>query len=435
MKKIAALLILLIAVALTIYFSQMYKPLFHYTQLTQEHSSFNEDQQPVSQHDADYVGSKECQECHEDEHKNWQHSRHSKMIQDISINPNVVVADFLKLPKDANFKLEDITYTVGSKFKQRFMIRADINGTENYKLGNKQWNIQTKKWQNFKPWGYWYKDAHPNNSEEFRTANTCDGCHFVGYMSTSKRVEPSIGCESCHGPGSNHVLNPRLPLYKASAVDAKRQNEVCFQCHMRNRDKRMESTSSKELQESAKDYPAGYEPGKPLVDYKMPAPFTMGIETKEFFANGAAKKNRSQGNEFIHSIKGKHGITCINCHDQHKLTNTSENSQGNELCMSCHTFGSIIGPHQSSLSAHTKHKTDSKGSECIECHMPKTAKHTKKSPLSVRSHMFGFTSPKMTKEYKMPKETNACFSCHKDKTLDELQDSLKKWGTITWTNR
>jgi len=32
----------------------------------------------------------------------------------------------------------------------------------------------------------------------------------------------------------------------------------------------------------------------------------------------------------------------------------------------------------------------------------------------------------------MPKETNACFSCHKDKSLDELQKSLEEWGTLDW---
>ena len=435
MKKILLVLALTLALFLAAYKSEAYKVLFHYNQLSKEYASLNEDQQPQSQKNSHYVGSDKCQKCHEDEHKHWQASQHSKMIQDVNKNPNVVVADFLKLPKDANFKLEDVTYAVGSKFKQRYMIRSDVNGTEDYVLGNKQWNVQTKKWQNFKPWGYWYKDAHPNNSQEFKTANACDGCHFVGYMSQKRRVEPSIGCESCHGPSSDHVQNPKSALYKASTVDSRRQNEVCLQCHMRNRDKRMETLSSKELKADAKDYPSGYEPGNSLVKYKMAAPFTMGVETKEFFANGAAKKNRTQGNEFINSPKGKHGITCINCHDQHKLSNTAQNSDANDLCMSCHSFGSPIGPHQNSLGEHTKHKEDSKGSLCVECHMPKTGKHTKKSPLTVRSHMFGFTSPKKTMDYKMPKETNACYACHKDKTLNALQQDLQNWGTLNWNNR
>ena len=80
----------------------------------------------------------------------------------------------------------------------------------------------------------------------------------------------------------------------------------------------------------------------------------------------------------------------------------------------------------------TKMAANSKGSLCIECHMPKTAKHTGKSPLTVRSHRFAFSSPAQTKKYNMPKETNACYACHKDKTLDELQHDLENWGIINW---
>jgi hypothetical protein len=65
--------------------------------------------------------------------------------------------------------------------------------------------------------------------------------------------------------------------------------------------------------------------------------------------------------------------------------------------------------------------------------MPKTARHTKKSPLTVRSHKFKFTSPLETKIYNMPKETNACFTCHKDRSLDELQKSLDEWGQNDWS--
>jgi len=32
----------------------------------------------------------------------------------------------------------------------------------------------------------------------------------------------------------------------------------------------------------------------------------------------------------------------------------------------------------------------------------------------------------------MPAETNACYACHKDKTLDSLQDNLKEWGKLEW---
>ena len=434
LKKTILVIIILLLIPISIVWINLPKIAPYYTQLTKPRIALNIDLQPASQKESHFIGSQKCKECHKEEHHNWDKSLHAKMIQDIQANPNAVIADFTQLPDDADFTLSQAVYTIGSKFKQRYMIPSTINDKEDFRLGNYQWNVETKKWQGYKPYKYWYKDAYPHDNKKFPTSHTCDGCHFTGYMSTGERIEPSISCENCHGPGSEHVKDPNNDIFKASMFDPIRTNEVCFQCHMRNRDKRMETKrlSPEKMWKNAKDYPDGYEPGRPLIDYKLPAPFSLGEETKEFWANGAAKKNRTQGNEYIHDRMYKHGITCINCHDPHKLTNTSKKPEGNDACMKCHSFGSIIGPHQDTLEQHTHHKTDSKGSLCIECHMPKTGKHTGKSPLTVRSHLFTFTYPAQTKAYGMPAETNACYACHKNKTLDSLQQNLKDWGRLEW---
>ncbi len=408
----------------------------YFIQLTQTREGLVKDLQPREQKGAEYVGSQKCKECHKQKYGEWKHSMHSKMIQDAKKDPSVIVGDFSRLPADADFGLEDVAYTIGSKFKQRYMIPARIDGREDYRLGNYQWNSQTKRWQSFKPWKYWYHDAYPHDNARFPTSNTCDGCHFTGYMATGRRVEPAIACESCHGPGSKHSHNPESAIYRATMSDPIRADEVCLQCHMRNRDKRLEKDPDiKSLWMEAKDYPAGYMPGKPLIEYKLTAPFVMGAETKEFWPNGAAKKNRTQGNEYVRDAMYQHGITCMNCHEPHKLTSTAQRPGGNELCMRCHGFNSVIGPHQSSLSEHTHHKPDSKGSLCVECHMPKTGRHTGKSPLTVRSHMFRFVSPAETMASGMPPETNACFACHKDMSLQKLQADLAEWGEIQWVSQ
>ncbi len=437
MKK---LLLFIVLVALSVggflAYDKVAKLLPFMGQLTQEHVGVTVDLQNAVQKEAHFVGAAKCQECHTEKHKAWAGSGHPRMIRDFRKDPSVVVADFAKLPKDANFKLEDATYTIGGKFKQRFMIRKDFQGKEDYFLGNYQWNVQTGKWQKFKPWKYWYKTAYPHDNEQLPTSRACDGCHFTGYMSQEKRVDTGISCEACHGPASQHVEDPKSEVYKASLSDPVRQNEVCLQCHMRNRDKRLENVEMSEIYGDARDYPFGYEAGKSLAKYKMVAPFVMGHETKEFYANGAAKKNRTQGNEFVHSMKGKHGITCINCHNPHTLEPTAEHNTGNALCMQCHSFGSPIGPHQPDIEAHTHHKPESKGSLCVECHMPKVGRHTGKSPLTVRSHLFGFTTPDQTTNYNMPPETNACFACHKeDRDMHTLQDDLEKWGMVSWDKR
>ena len=406
-----------------------------YSQLSQNRVGTEVDLQNDTQKNAHFVGASKCKECHKENHKSWSHSQHPKMIQDPRANPQVVVADFSQLPEDANFALKDAVYTVGGKFKQRFMMRKDVDGKEDYVLGNYQWNVETQKWQGFKPWKYWYKAAYPHDNEQLPTSRACDGCHFTGFMSQEKRVDEGIACESCHGPASEHVKNPESKVYQASLSDPVRQNEVCLQCHMRNRDYRLKDQNMSKIYGNARDYPFGYEAGKPLSNYKLVAPFILGKETKEFYANGMGKKNRMQGNEFVHSMKGKHGITCINCHNPHTLEPTAQKNSGNKLCMECHTFGSPIGPHQKSLVEHTKHKADSKGSLCVECHMPKVGRHTGKSPITVRTHSFGFVTPKETLAYNMPKETNACYTCHQERGMKKLQDDLEKWGMVAWDKR
>ena len=431
MKKGLIIFIVTVVLALGYFaYESLAKIAPFYSQLTKERIGSEVDLQGSAQKESHFVGSDACLKCHEEKHGEWSHSRHPKMIQDVKKDPSVVVADFLKLPADADFTLEDAVYTVGSKFKQRFMMRKDVNGTEDYVLGNYQWNVETNKWQGFKAWKYWYQDAYPHDNQALPTSNACDGCHFTGFMSTGKRVQPGISCESCHGPSSQHVENPDSKVYVASQNDPVRQTEVCLQCHMRNRDIRLKDHNMSEIYADAKDYPFGFEAGRALSAYKLPAPFTMGQETKEFYANGAAKKNRTQGNEFVNSIKAKHGITCVNCHNPHTLAPTAKNNTGNALCMKCHSFGSPIGPHQEDLKAHTKHKADSKGSLCVECHMPKTGQHTGKSPITVRSHKFGFTTPNETLKYSMPNETNACFACHKERGMKTLQSDLESWGMV-----
>lgn len=419
-----------------VYDSGLYKVALIKSQLEREQVGTEVDLQNEDQKKSHFVGSAKCLECHKDNHNAWNGSGHPKMIQSVRDSLSAVVADFSKLPKDANFALEDSVYTVGSKFKQRYMIRKDTNGTEDYVLGNYQWNIETHKWQSYKPWKDWYANAYPHDNTKLPTSKACDGCHFTGFMANEKRIESGVGCESCHGPSSEHIKDPYSLVYKASLSDPKRQNEVCLQCHMRNRDIRLKDQSMSAIYGDARDYPLGYEAGKQLTKYILSAPFTMGVETKEFYSNGMGKKNRMQGNEFIHSIKGKHGITCINCHNPHTLEPTAEKNSGNDLCMKCHTFGTAIGPHSKNLQAHTRHKKESKGSLCVECHMPKTGHHTNQSPLTVRTHIFGFVTPNETVKYNMPNETNACFSCHKeDRGMKTLQQDLEDWGMVSWNKR
>lgn len=431
-KLLLPIIIILILIfgCVVIYFSPINQLVKYLLQVTKERVGSFTNLQPEAQKGANFVGSSKCAECHQEIYVIQSVSMHTKMIQDVKKDTSVIVGDFTTLPNDADFELENIVYTIGSKFKQRYMLRKDRDGKENYRIGNYQWNSENSKWQSYSVFNDWYHDAWPEDNNQIPTSHTCDGCHFTGYMSTQTRVEPGIHCENCHGPGSIHVENDvKENIYMASRHDPIRSMEVCLQCHMRNVDKRLDSLTIKDLYGTVKDYADGFEPGMSLTKYKKAMPFKPGVNDAKFYGNGIGVKNRMQGNEYIQSNMYKHGITCMNCHDPHSLDNTAQNSRGDQFCMSCHKMGSPLGPHQSTLTAHTKHKLNSTGSSCIECHMPKTGKHTGRSPITVRTHVFRFIFPKESMEYGV---SNACNNCHTDKTLEWSDKILTEWGMTTW---
>ncbi len=415
-----------------VYFSPINQLLKFLPQVTKQRVGTVVNLQPETQRGADYVGSVNCAECHEDIYEKQSASKHTKMIQDVSESLSVIVADFSSLPEDADFELANIVYTIGSKFKQRYMIRIERDGVVDYRIGNYQWNTENAHWQSYKVFNDWYHDAWPEDNKQIPTSHTCDGCHFTGFMSKQIRVEPGIHCENCHGPGSKHLENPvKENIYMATRHDPIRSMEVCLQCHMRNVDKRLDSMAITDLYNTAIDYPAGFEPGMSLTKFKKAMPYQPGLNDAKFYGNGVGVKNRMQGNEYVQSSMYKHGITCMNCHDPHILDNTAQSPRGDDFCMSCHKPGSPLGPHQSSLTAHTKHELNSTGSSCIECHMPKTGKHTGKSPLTVRTHIFRFIYPKESIEYGV---ANACNNCHTDKSLEWSDQKLVEWGMTSWEN-
>jgi predicted CXXCH cytochrome family protein len=131
-----------------------------------------------------------------------------------------------------------------------------------------------------------------------------------------------------------------------------------------------------------------------------------------------------QGNDFATSLMYSHGVTCFTCHDPHGSDHDSMlRKPANNLCLDCHGPGSPNGPRTPTIEAHTHHKTGSAGSDCISCHMPKTAQTI--ADVNVRSHTFRFITPAETDSLGIP---NACNICHKDKTTQWTEETLKTWS-------
>ena len=134
----------------------------------------------------------------------------------------------------------------------------------------------------------------------------CDGCHSVNYDLKNKTVtEWNVGCEKCHGPGSDHVQKPsRDTVVNPARLDYVRANDICIQCHSQGK------PLKNPVEGKYWDWPVGFSPGARLRDYWQLEEHKLGENTFTHYPEGSAHKNRMQGNDFVTSVMYGHGITC-----------------------------------------------------------------------------------------------------------------------------
>jgi predicted CXXCH cytochrome family protein len=371
---------------------------------------------------AHYTGSESCQKCHSEIYEHWKKTPMANVVLDPREHPDAIIPD-LNTNKVAKFAKEQVAFVYGSKWKQRYFTKI---GDDYYPLGA-QWDVGNKVWRPYHvadSGADWWTAFYPSDNTQRPTGPTCDGCHSVNYDIHTKQVaEWNVGCERCHGPGSEHVAHPsRGNILNPSEMDDVASNDTCIQCHSQGQ------PLVKQIEGKAYDWPVGYRVGLHLQDYWKLEDYTLGQTTFTHFADGTAHKNRMQGNDFVQSVMYQHGVTCASCHDVHGTENYAQlRKPADKLCLDCHGPTSPNGPHTATLEAHTHHKDGSPGSQCIACHMPKI--ETEGVPGTfVSSHTFKFITPAMTDKYKMP---NACTSCHAGKSTDWAAKEMMTWKTTS----
>lgn len=343
-----------------------------------------------------FVGSEACKKCHAEEFKSWKTTFHSKIIQPKKVG---ILKDVVEKwasdgtnpgPTTANvtggaFTLDDVQYVVGSKWKQRFLVKNEKSG--GLQFLNKQYNRLSGLWEN-----YGNKNDWDSN---------CGTCHTTGYRivsmepATGKTIkaqwsEMNIGCEACHGPGANHVKaaknEKKATIFNPANAPIDAQSKVCGYCHMRAENelyKTAQGNSREDLPapRTGETYIAGddwttWYPDHviiPGVNPKYPFDIDYTGDLKGLFkndeiakANGLFEeaKHHEQYQGFIQSKHFKSGqLSCITCHSPHagkgKLKKVASGA-----CATCHD-----------------------ASYTVEKYMPNTGKTA--DNLFVRTHTFG----------------------------------------------
>ena len=367
---------------------------------------------------AHYVGSAACQTCHQDIYARWSKSRMANVVRDPREHPDAIIPDLSIADPLVTFSKDDIAFVYGSRWKQRYFTKIG----DDFFPEPAQWDVTHAMWKRyFVPnTADWWAPLYPPDNFKRPTGPLCDGCHSVNYDIATKKVsEWNVGCEKCHGAGSEHVARPvRATILDPARFDYVRATDTCIQCHSQGR------PLKNPIEGKYYDWPVGFHVGLNLVDFWQLEEHKLGRTTFTHFADGTAHKNRMQGNDFVGSLMYARGVTCFSCHDPHGTENPGMvREPGNALCLGCHGPNAQNGPHAATIEQHTHHAAGSSGSECIACHMPKIAETL--GDVKVRSHTFRFVWPAETDELSIP---NACNLCHTDKTTKWATAALKGWS-------
>jgi len=377
--------------------------------------------------------SSECIACHQDSLKEWQNSHHALAHRDtgdeLDLEPFAELAlevghakwKFTGGKDNPKIEWEDTLDTEAKAIAGQPPMAIGLTplvqylldtGKGRYQVPDLAWDPAEKEWfsiygdQDRRPneWGHWTQRGMNWNSQ-------CAYCHFTGYKKNhdsetdayeGEWVEQGVGCAQCHGPSRPNHGKDECFIDPAKKYTPEQWMHSCATCHAR----REEFNEEFVIGDSFYDH------------YSLSLPSQPGL----WFPDGQQLDEIYKFSSLMMSKMGHKGVTCLDCHDPHAADPIGGDIavQTNALCMTCHAGGangaSVINPAE-----HTFHDAGTKGSSCVDCHMPKRP-YMGRDPRS--DHRFPIPDPLLTKELGTP---NACNDCHSDKGLDWQIEWTDKW--------
>lgn len=424
-----------------------------------------------------YVGSAACRECHAREWDSWSGSHHALATQPADegsvegdfdgaafSGPGISVAfgrrgdAFVvrtKMPDGAAIE-GDVAATIGVDPVQQYLISLPGGRLQPLPVawdsrpraaGGQRWFLlpsgQSAGSRDRLPWS---APARSWNAD-------CASCHSTdvqkGYDPATRAYdtrwsERSVGCEACHGPGSNHAAREKRRVRQApggspggeaagdipdsaergAAGSGKRSSGLAFGGRARSDWIMDEATGTARLRRPrgsragvAACAPCharrtllaeGGLPGRPLTDTCRPAL----LDDALYFPDGQARGVTYVYGSFLQTRMYASGVECADCHDPHTLRLRAE---GNALCTRCHAPARYDAP------SHHHHPPGSDGSRCIACHMPARIEMGVDRRVD---HSFPVPRPDLAREVGVPEP---CTGCHEGRPAGWARDQVQRW--------
>ncbi|MBT72156.1 MAG: hypothetical protein CMQ15_08985 [Gammaproteobacteria bacterium] len=294
------------------------------------------------------------------------------------------------------------------------LLRYNLTGSDS------RLNRQRRVWHDYKFYLWWNAGADdsygtaddvievpPVNQNTIQTM--CASCHFTGWERYEDEAtgqlmaravndvggalnidddpemdEINIGCENCHGPGSEHVANAGRSRFivNPKLLSAERSSVVCGRCHDRRQGfggSVLGYTQALSVEgELARPGISRHELISKFTDPVKKGPTMRGADLgyNIWPDDIHSSKPHQQYSDFLKSKMYRNDrllVTCSDCHDLHGGTPNArwlihdQNDPNSPLCQRCHEVE--INDHmQTKLGATMKgHLT-----RCIDCHMAPT---------------------------------------------------------------
>jgi hypothetical protein len=387
---------------------------------------------------AHWVDEQQCRGCHAAAFEDWQGSHHQRAMQPAT--PQTVLADFDAPPlrndvetirflrkgeafwvntpgpdgQPADFR---VAYTFGVQPLQQYLV--ELSGGRLQALGA-AWDVEKQAWFHLYPdKGVDHRDPLHWSGAQQNANFMCIECHTTGFerrFDSAKNQFAShwqalgVGCQSCHGPASNHLAWAREParaerrnhglVVNLRAGGNRAEVETCARCHSRR---------------SPLD--DGYHADRSLFDDYLPA----SLEADLYEVDGKIRDEVFEYGSFIQSRMHAAGVRCSDCHNAHS---GALRLPGNGVCSQCHNpagqapradiqIGKLLAKHYDSPEHH-RHASGSAGAQCTSCHMP--GRYYMGNDLR-HDHSFSVPNPAQAAELG---HGDACLGCHDDQDARQV---------------
>jgi DmsE family decaheme c-type cytochrome len=261
--------------------------------------------------------------------------------------------------------------------------------------------------------------ARQKDLSKYVGSDVCQSCHDEVYKKfettphwktmTDKRAGPDKqGCESCHGPGADHVEagGDKAKIIRPQALSASKVSENCLTCHLYGEEhsnfaRSAHKTSNVSCIQCHSVHKA--KEAQFLLQAKQPELcYSCHLDVKPQFA----KPFRHRVNENL--------VKCTDCHNQHGgfLTRSLRATSAQDItCFKCHV--DKVGPY---VFEHPPVKTEG----CVACHMPhgssnpRLLKRSQVNLLCLECHTLtaDVPSPGIPTFHNQSQKYQACTMCH-----------------------